>query len=100
MLSKANLFIEKNPKIQKTTMQILKRMKLISSKHKHAYIMNGSSSKENSKESLDKTKNKNKNKLNKKDSFGVFYENLKDTPIYVYICCERFYFFQNLLLSL
>jgi hypothetical protein len=76
-------------------MQILKRMKLISSKQKHAYIMNGSSSKENSKEALDKTKNKNKNKLNKKDSFGVFHENLKDTPIYVCVCCERFLFFSK-----
>jgi aspartate carbamoyltransferase regulatory subunit len=97
MLLKANLFVEKNPKIQKTTMQILKRMELISSKHKHTYIMNGSSSKENSKDALDKNKNKNKNILNKKDSFGIFHENLKDTPIYVCIYCERFFFFQNLL---
>jgi hypothetical protein len=66
--------------------------------------MNGSSGKENSKEALDKTKNKNKNKLNininklnKKDSFGIFHENLKDTPIYVYVYCERLNFFQNLL---
>jgi homoserine dehydrogenase len=32
MLLKANLFVEKNPKIQKITTQILKQMKLISSK--------------------------------------------------------------------
>jgi hypothetical protein len=69
MLSKANLFVEKNPKIQKTTMQILKRMKLISSKQKHAYIMNGSSGKENSKEALYKTKKKVLKKSFKKRFF-------------------------------
>jgi hypothetical protein len=102
MFSKANLSVEKNPKILKTTMQILKQMKLISSKQKHAYIMNGSFGKKNLKEALDKTKTKNekklntnKNKLNKMDSFGTFHENLKDTRIYVCICCERFYFFSK-----
>jgi hypothetical protein len=49
-----------------------------------------SSAKENSKEALDK----NKNKLNKKDSFVVFCESLKETPIYACKCCERFFFFK------
>ena len=53
--------------------------------------MNHSSTKKNSREALDK----NKNKPNKKDSFVVFYENLKDTPIYACICCQRFNFFSK-----
>jgi hypothetical protein len=70
-------------------------MKLISSKQKNAYIMNGSSGKEKSKEALDKRKKKKKNKLNKKYYFGIFHENLKDTPIYVCVCCERFFIFSK-----
>jgi hypothetical protein len=64
-------------------------MKFVSSKLKQASIINQNFAKENSNEAL----GKNENKLNKKDSFVIFCENLKDTPIYLCICCERLNFF-------
>jgi hypothetical protein len=45
-------------KIQKTTMQILKYIKLISSKLKQTSIMNQSSTKKDSNEAFEKNKNK------------------------------------------
>ena len=93
LATKAKLFVEKYPTLQKKFEQILNRMKFISFR-----VVKTTKRNENSTNNRARAIKKNKTKNTKMTHVLIYNDIVLDTPIYPCVCCERLNFLSKSIL--